>query len=324
MTLSDDTADVSVIIPCFNADATVAESIESALSQSGIAVQVIVVDDGSTDHSLDVIKRFGSKILAISGPNRGVSHARNLGIRASAAPWLVFLDADDLLEPDTLSNRLEIATCNRADVVISDWMDFDGSQRCDMQLSRRRSVDWDLLQRDPEVATATTVWAMTGAILYSKRIVKLVGGFRVELPIIQDARFLFDAAFHGARFARHDGVVARYRIVANSLSRARPVRFARDLLTNCLGIEAMWRGRGELTRRQLEVVMDSLNCAGRNLFALGDSAYFHALAQQQRLGLALPLHSRVFGRAAIWFGLPMARRFESWFARRVTLNYPAA
>ncbi|WP_172297277.1 glycosyltransferase family A protein [Pseudoruegeria sp. HB172150] len=88
--------DVSVVIPCYNKMRYVAAAIESALAQE-YPVEVIVVDDGSTDGSLDEIKRFDGRIRWVTGPNRGGSAARNIGIGMSDSTWIQFLDADDIL-----------------------------------------------------------------------------------------------------------------------------------------------------------------------------------------------------------------------------------
>ncbi|HEX4350906.1 MAG TPA: glycosyltransferase, partial [Verrucomicrobiae bacterium] len=71
---------VSIIIPCYNAERWVKQSIQSALDQNYSPVEIIVIDDGSTDQSLEVIKSFGDKITWETGPNLGANHARNRGL----------------------------------------------------------------------------------------------------------------------------------------------------------------------------------------------------------------------------------------------------
>ena len=75
---------VSIIIPCYNAERWIAAAIESALGQTYPNIEVIVVDDGSTDGSLDIIKRFDTKINWVSTPNRGPSAAMNTGFKSRA------------------------------------------------------------------------------------------------------------------------------------------------------------------------------------------------------------------------------------------------
>jgi len=97
---------VSVIIPCYNGEAYVRESIQSALDQSAATFEVIVIDDGSTDGSLEVIKSFGEKIRWESGPNRGGGAARNRGLELARGEWIKFHDADDVLLPECVANQM--------------------------------------------------------------------------------------------------------------------------------------------------------------------------------------------------------------------------
>lgn len=92
---------VSVIIPCYNQAAYLAESIESVNSQSYRPLEIIVVDDGSTDDTSRVATEYRD-VKLISQGNSGLSAARNAGIKASQGEYLVFLDADDRLLPDAL------------------------------------------------------------------------------------------------------------------------------------------------------------------------------------------------------------------------------
>lgn len=99
------TPTVSIIIPCYNKRPYVAKAIESALSQTA-ACEVIVVDDGSTDGSLDIIRSYGSRIRWTSGPNRGGSAARNRGLELATGNWIQFLDADDILPPEKIAVQI--------------------------------------------------------------------------------------------------------------------------------------------------------------------------------------------------------------------------
>ena len=96
---------VSILIPVYNAEAFVAETIQSALSQTWPAKEIIVVDDGSTDESLETLKSFGlAGIKLIEQENRGASAARNRALAEAQGEFIQFLDADDLLAP----NKIEV------------------------------------------------------------------------------------------------------------------------------------------------------------------------------------------------------------------------
>lgn len=298
---------VAIVVPCYNAERTLADTLESALGQTGVSVDVVVVDDGSKDGSLSVARRFEPHVRILTGPNRGVSAARNTGIAESFSPWMVFLDADDCLEPGSLEKRLAVACERRADVVISEWVDLCDDGAGVVRNGDHHTIDWAALDQNPTVAIASGVWATTAAILYSRAIVNRIGGFRRDLPIIQDARFMFDAAFHGAKFARADHVGARYRILEGSLSRATPARFWQDVLLNGQQIEALWRSAGGLDRDKLRIIAGIYDNAARGLFLVADPAYFAALAAQHHLDMPVSRHALVAGSLSRVIGIRAAR-----------------
>ena len=93
---------VSVIIPAYNYEEFIACAVKSAIGQSYSNVEVIVVDDGSTDGTADEVKKFGSSVRYFLKENGGLAHARNFGIEKSKGDLLLFLDADDELESDAI------------------------------------------------------------------------------------------------------------------------------------------------------------------------------------------------------------------------------
>lgn len=97
----------SVIIPAYNTEAYVGEAIESVLIQHDVQMEIIVVDDGSTDKTLDVVKSFGDRVRLVNQANQGPSAARNNGARAAKGNVLAFLDADDIWFPDKLIKQSE-------------------------------------------------------------------------------------------------------------------------------------------------------------------------------------------------------------------------
>jgi glycosyltransferase involved in cell wall biosynthesis len=99
-------ARVSAIIPVYNGAATIAEAVDSALAQTLRDVEVIVVDDGSRDESVAILKRYGDRIRVISQDNRGPAAARNAAVRVATGEYLAFLDADDYWMPTMVERCL--------------------------------------------------------------------------------------------------------------------------------------------------------------------------------------------------------------------------
>ncbi len=127
--VSPDAPTISVIIPAYNAARHICLAVESVLAQDYPAVEIIVVNDGSTDETLSVLAPYAGRIHLINQPNRGVSAARNTGLQAASGKYLVFLDADDLFLPGKLelqTGYLENhpAVC----VVFSDTLFFEEGQ----------------------------------------------------------------------------------------------------------------------------------------------------------------------------------------------------
>jgi glycosyltransferase involved in cell wall biosynthesis len=98
----------SVIVPCFNAEQFIGSCLESIVNQTVQPHEVIVIDDGSTDKSLDIIQSSRLPLRILKSPRKGGAGARNIGIRAAESEWLAFLDADDVWYPNHLERSIEI------------------------------------------------------------------------------------------------------------------------------------------------------------------------------------------------------------------------
>jgi glycosyltransferase involved in cell wall biosynthesis len=274
---------VSVVIPAWNAAGTLGATIRSALQQPPV-VEVIVVDDGSTDDTARVARAFASPVRVESVPNGGVSQARNRGFGHAVGEWVQFVDSDDQLLAGTIASRLERG--DQADVIVTDWVEFaDDGDLGDVAGLARRSSDWEKLRtKGAEVACATWFWAPPAAVLYRRSTVAQIGGFRADLPVIQDARHLFDAAVVGARFAHVPEVGAAYRVQANSLSRRDPVAFWRDVLLNGRQIRDAWLARRAVDPARRQALAEIFSNAAHGLFHAGVPAWRAAHREAMALG----------------------------------------
>jgi glycosyltransferase involved in cell wall biosynthesis len=188
--------DISVIIPCYNAARWVSRAIESVLAQTGVAVEVIVIDDGSTDESLDAIKRHAERIRWESGPNRGACTARNRGLALASAKYVMFLDADDYVEGPFLQTLF--STLERG-----------GAQICIGQVADASEQTTPRLRKVPDTTNWRTLlltWLKDAfippcGILWSTDYVRGIGGWNERLSKNQDGEIIFRAAADKAVFA---------------------------------------------------------------------------------------------------------------------------
>ncbi|KQC02425.1 glycosyltransferase family 2 protein [Pedobacter sp. Hv1] len=112
---------VSIIIPVYNKAEYIEQTIQSALNQTWTNIEIIIVDDESTDNSLAIAKKYENETIHIfNQPNNGASSARNLGLKKAKGDYIQFLDADDLISPDKIESQLKslentidtVATCS--------------------------------------------------------------------------------------------------------------------------------------------------------------------------------------------------------------------
>jgi glycosyltransferase involved in cell wall biosynthesis len=116
---------ISVVIPAYNAERTILETIHSVQQQDFSGFEIIVIDDGSTDNTLNILNSINDARLKIfSYPNGGVSVARNRGISHSQGQFIALLDADDLWTPDKLSLQLQTLQLNPSAGVVYSWTRF--------------------------------------------------------------------------------------------------------------------------------------------------------------------------------------------------------
>lgn len=192
---------VSVIIPTYNRAASLGQAVNSVLTQGCEHLEVIVVDDGSTDQTREVLHTFGDRIRVIQQENGGVSAARNAGMAAAAGEWLGFLDSDDLWRPEKLARQLaDLAQCPDAvghavDVAIHE---ADGQE---LSLFELRGLSQEYRQkplRERPLLEVLNASFFTQATLLRTDVVRRVGGFTPGMRIHEDIQFLSRVALEGA------------------------------------------------------------------------------------------------------------------------------
>ncbi len=193
--------DISVVIPTYNRSALAVRAIETAVGQTVPAAEVIVVDDGSTDDTPEVLAGYEAPVRIVRQENGGSSAARNRGVAEATRPWIAFLDSDDVWRPDHLEQSLAAmsATDGRADLYFADALtQFPDTMRAATSGERLFDVAGLVVDGPFELAEDGSDWAMLrfqpmllqASLMRRSRYLEL-GGLRPELRLRHDLHFFF-------------------------------------------------------------------------------------------------------------------------------------
>ena len=261
---------VSILIPCFNAEKYIRQCIDSALAQTHADKEVIVVDDGSTDGSLDIIRSFGKRVRWESGPNRGGNAARNRLLDLAKGEWLQYLDADDYLMPDKIERQLVFTACHpEADIICSPTLSEkieDGRTA----LLETKFPD----ARDPWIMLALWDLPQTGGVLWKRAAVQQVGGWRLGQPCCQEHELYGRLLEAGCRFALDDECRAVYREFDHNsrLTQRLADEVERQRLMIVARMEQFLRANKELTLERRQAINDMRHEIARKVWAKDERA----------------------------------------------------
>ncbi len=190
---------VSLIIPCHDAEAWLAETLESALAQTWTHREIIVVNDGSRDSSLAVAQRFtGRGVTVVDLPNRGASAARNHGLRLARGDFIKFLDADDLLSPDALAAQVAALTGRSDQLAFGPWARFHEDPAAAVFTPHPGWHDSNGLAWIKETWRDTEPMYQCGMFLIPRPLVEKCGGWDERLTLIDDFEFFTRLALASA------------------------------------------------------------------------------------------------------------------------------
>lgn len=178
---------VSVLMPAYNAEQSLAESIESVLSQTWKEIELIIVDDGSTDNTLELAKRYESKsVKVICQSNKGQSASENQALREAQGEFVQYLDADDLLASDKVERQMEIFREGNLSYVSScEWSRFYRSVEEALFIPQilwtdLEPVDWLLCAWENHLMMHGAAW------LIPRGVVERAGEWNESLSLIND------------------------------------------------------------------------------------------------------------------------------------------
>ena len=180
---------IGVVVPMYNGALTIERTLASICTQTYSDLDIVVINDGSTDQSSSVVQRWPDpRVRLITKMNAGVSAARNAGVAATAAPYLAFCDADDIWKPGKLAAQMDMLS-NYPDALVWCWydeIDTDGNVSHLGEMSSEESLD------------ALCRWNIIGAggssMLISRRIFNLSSGFDTTLQGAEDYSFALEIA----------------------------------------------------------------------------------------------------------------------------------
>lgn len=233
---------VSILIPLYNAEEWIAETITSILNQSYENIEVIIVDDSSTDKSLEIAQSFCSeKVKVITQPNKGACAGRNKAFELSTGDYINFFDADDLLSVDKIKNQMEMVAIFGDDYVYSSkWVAFEKElinlnyTKTPIDYSFENIIDWFNLSWQKNLSAQTGIW------LTPRALIEQSGGWDENLKVNQDGDFFFRVLIKskGIKFVDNSFVYYR-RDVKDSISlRIIPER-AKDMLKSYMNYETI-------------------------------------------------------------------------------------
>jgi glycosyltransferase involved in cell wall biosynthesis len=203
---------VSVLIPCFNAQKFIAETLESVLSQTWPNIEVIVVDDGSQDSSALEVERFASRgVRLLKQANRGAGVARNTALRASDGAFIQFLDADDIISPSKIETQLRRLIEYPGAVASAEWGRFRDSpaQVCwnpEPVWQDMSPLDWLAVSRSEGLGMLfPALW------LVSRQIIDRAGFWNESLSLGDDSEYFTRVILNSRRVLFCAGARCYYR-----------------------------------------------------------------------------------------------------------------
>ncbi len=208
---------VSVIIPCFNREKYISDAIDSCLRQSYKNIEIIVVDDGSSDNSVEFIKsKYNNKLKLIIQENKGSASARNTGLFAATGKFIIFLDSDDWLSEDLV--EAHVNTLNKwenVDICCADSvaMQSNGS------MSEVKRSTWPDTPSNPIRLFLLKPPPFPACEIYRKSSILSHGGFDEHMRGFTDSIVRLKIILSGGLVVRTDGGFAIYRPVENSITR---------------------------------------------------------------------------------------------------------
>lgn len=242
---------ISVIVPVYNVAGYLPQCVDSILSQDYGDLEVILIDDGSTDGSGEICDRYAaqdSRVRVIHQKNGGAAAAKNAGLRLATGEYLAFADSDDYLEPGAYGFLMKVLLENGADAVQGSFREVYRNRAEEQRISEEILEGYDYLLRFPKDFSCALLWNK----LYRRALFD--GVFFEEGHKIDDEYFTYQGFLQPRKVVRMDRVVYNYRKRASSVMSS--PESAERLVLDCLDSAAKRRQRILDTLPQLREPFD--------------------------------------------------------------------
>jgi len=202
---------VSVVMPAYNEERSIAESIQSILNQTFEDFELIIVDDGSTDKTFEIASSFGDpRVSVYRQKNLGPATARNKALSLAKGKYIALQDADDRSKPERLEKQYDFLENNLDYIAVgtdADYIDKDGFFIYEHTKGEAIPINWDWLQAP----------VIHPSVMFRSQILKKIDGYP-DIPVSQDTLFLYEMSQHG-KFKNLNESLFEYRVNPFAISR---------------------------------------------------------------------------------------------------------
>lgn len=208
---------ISIIVPVYNTAAYLDKCLKSLLQQTLKDIEIIIINDGSTDESDNIIKKYhDNRIRYISKKNEGIGKTRNLGIDLATGEYLSFIDSDDYIEPNFCEKMYELATSAKCDIVICDYYEDHGNVLKEIKFPSFAPAS---LKENPQILNFINLGPCNK--IYQKSLFKNKDNRFVENLKYEDAPFVCKVLLSAKKIGKIDESLAHYVIHEHSQTTTR-------------------------------------------------------------------------------------------------------
>jgi glycosyltransferase involved in cell wall biosynthesis len=275
-----DIPQISVIIPSFNRAWTLAHAIDSVLAQTVAPKEIIVVDDGSTDHTSEVLAAYGDSIRVLVQPNKGVSSARNVGIRHSAGEFVALLDSDDQWKPEKLACQAAFFMAHPGALICqTEEIWIRNGARVNPRKKHKKPSG---LIFEPSLHLCLV---SPSAVMIKKKLFERKGMFRPDFPVCEDYEFWLRVSVDTPIHLIDTALTVKYGGHADQLSRRHSqdrfrIEAIRDLVRSGLLSDEQQKAAVSVLKEKCRIYGNGCAKRGKQEEARTYLALYHELSEK--------------------------------------------